>query len=121
MNQDAHMTDIDGYSQATAMARFNVTSEIKRIHVDAIATNNLGKDVDSYHAIESHFANWSASGDHQGVLGELSQEQLRSFVTSPIAEGGLGLSPGYYEDAYGFSALKYGIGHNNDWGFFLGD
>jgi Na+-transporting NADH:ubiquinone oxidoreductase subunit B len=46
---------------------------------------------------------------------------LRSFVTTPLAEGGLGLSPGYYEDAYGFSTLNYGVGHNNDWNFFFGD
>ena len=51
----------------------------------------------------------------------LSQDQMRDFVTSPIAEGGLGLSTGYYEDAYHFSSLNYGIGHDNDWNFFFGD
>ena len=46
---------------------------------------------------------------------------MRQFVTSPVAEGGLGLSPGNYEDAYHFAALDYGIGHNGNWNFFLGD
>lgn len=121
MNQDAKTTTIDGFTQATPLARFNVTSEIKSVHVDAIASNNLGDRVDTFSAVQSQFEKWNAAGNHHATLGELSQEQLRSFVTTPITESGLGLSPGYYEDAYSFSALKYGIGHNNDWGFFFGD
>ena len=38
-----------------------------------------------------------------------------------MTEGGLGLSSGYYEDAYHFSSLNYGMGHNSDWNFFFGD
>lgn len=121
MNQDAHTTPIDGYSQATKLAQFNITSDIKRIHVDALATNDLGKDVGNYGVIESYFDKWNSLGDHQATLGKLSQDQMRNFVTSPLTEGGLGLSSGYYEDAYHFSALDHGIGHNNDWNFFFGD
>jgi Na+-transporting NADH:ubiquinone oxidoreductase subunit B len=33
----------------------------------------------------------------------------------------LGLSTGNYEDAYHFASLNYGLGHNGDWNFFLGD
>lgn len=121
MNQDAHTSAIDGYTQATPLARFNVTSEIKSIHVDTIATNNLGGDVDSYNVIKSTFDKWNSAGDHQATLGQLTQDQMRAFVTAPNADGGLGLSPGYYEDAYSFSALKYSIGHNNDWNLFFGD
>src|SRR4029078_11843740 len=95
--------------------------EIKRIHVDAIGTNNLGDDVGTIDAIKDHFDQWKTFGHEDAVLGELSQDQLKNFVTSPLAEGGLGLSSGYYEDAYAFSGLNYGIGHNSDWGFFLGD
>jgi Na+-transporting NADH:ubiquinone oxidoreductase subunit B len=121
MNHDAHTTPIDGYSQATKLAQFNVTSEIKRVHVDAIATNNLGHQVNSYDTIEKSFNKWNSLGDHHAVLGQLSEDQLKSFVTSPLVEGGLGLSSGYYDDAYHFSALDHGIGHNSDWGFFFGD
>ncbi|PJD96478.1 MAG: Na(+)-transporting NADH-quinone reductase subunit B [Parachlamydia sp.] len=123
MNQDAKTTSLDGYTQATPLAKFNVTPEIKRIHIDAIASNNLGKDVGTYTTLQDKFTDWTAQGGHQdAILGELSQEQMRSFVTTPIVEGGLGLSPGYYEDAYQFSALNYGIGApNEDWGFFLGN
>lgn len=121
MNQEGHTTPLDGFTQATKLAQFNVPQDIKRIHIDAIATNNLGRDVGTIDTIQSQFDIWNKMGDHQTTLGQLSQENLRSFVTTPIHDGGLGLSSGYYEDAYHFSALNYGIGHNNDWGFFLGD
>jgi Na+-transporting NADH:ubiquinone oxidoreductase subunit B len=121
MNQDAQTTSIDGFTQATKLAQFNVSQEIKRIHVDAIASNNLGKNVGTYETIEKQFNQWNSIGSHEATLGELSQEQLRSFVTNPLNEGGLGLSSGYYEDAYRFSELNYGIGHNSDMNFFFGD
>lgn len=121
MNQNAQTSGIDGFTQATPLAQFNVTPEIKTIHVDAIASNNLGHNVGTWEAIQQSFQKWNAAGSHQANLGELTQEQLRSFVTSPLADGGLGLSTGYYEDAYNFSSLKYSLGHNSDWGFFFGD
>lgn len=122
MNQDAQTNALDGYSQATPLTRFNVSPEIKQIHVDAIATNNIKHGMGTFDTIEKQFTIWNGShGDHQAALGNLSQDQMRQFVTSPLGEGGLGLTSGLYEDAYHFSALKYGIGHNTDWGFFLGD
>lgn len=121
MNQEAHKTALDGYTQATKLAQLNVTHEIKRIHVDAIATNNLGNHVESYETIQHHFNQWNEGGHHQATLGQLTADQLKNFVTSPIAEGGLGLSTGYYEDAYRFSAVNYGIGDLGDWNFFLGN
>jgi Na+-transporting NADH:ubiquinone oxidoreductase subunit B len=120
MNQDAHTTALDGFTQATKLAQFNVSPEIKRIHVDAIATNNLGSHVGTYDTISHQFQQWTQLHP-DSTLGQLTQDQMRSFVTSPLVEGGLGLSSGYYEDAYNFSALNYGIGHNSDWSFFLGD
>jgi len=121
MNQDAQLSSIDGYTQATPLARFNVTSEIKRIHVDTIATNTIGPDVGTYSSIENHFAKWNAASEQQATLGQMDPTQLKSFVTSPVADGGLGLSSGYYEDAYSFSSLNYGVGHDNDLNFFFGD
>lgn len=121
MNQDAQTTAIDGYTQATKLAVFNVPQEIKRIHVDAIASNTIGTDVSTIHAIQPHFEKWNSLSQQNAQLGHLTSDQLKSFVTNPITEGGLGLSSGYYDDAYQFSALNYGIGHNQDWGFFFGD
>lgn len=121
MNQEAKTTVLDGYSQATKLAKFNINAEIKRIHIDAIATNNLGHDVGTYSTIEKQFGQWNTLGHHEATLGQLSQDQMRSFVTSPLNEGGLGLSSGYYEDAYHYSSLNYGFDHNQDWSLFFGD
>ncbi|MGA8165209.1 MAG: Na(+)-transporting NADH-quinone reductase subunit B [Waddliaceae bacterium] len=121
MNQDAQTTSLDGFTQATKLAEFNVTQDIKRIHVDAIASNNLGEDVGTYNTIETYFNKWKTLGDHDAALGRLTQEQMQSFVTHPVSEGGLGLSPGYYEDAHRLSQLNYGFGDNGNWEFFLGN
>ncbi len=121
MNRDAKTTALDGYSQATHLAHFNVPAEIKTIHVDAIASNDVGKAVGSYGAIAKQFAIWKDKEKKNLALGGLSQDAMRQFVTSPLKEGGLGLSSGYYEDAYHFAALKYGLGRNGNWNLFLGD
>lgn len=120
MNQDAGLSSLDGYSQATPLAMLNVSHDIKRVHVDAIATNNLGKDVGTYGVIEKQFNQWSTS-HADATLGGLTSDQMQSFVTTPTVDGGLGLSPGSYEDAYHFASVKFGFGHNTDGSFFFGD
>ncbi len=119
MNKEAGTSTIDGYSQATVLAKFNVPHDVKRVHVDAIATNDLGTDVGTIDTIEKQFSVWNSGGNAE--LGHLTQDQMKTFVTSPTAEGGLGLSPGYYEDAYQFTGVNYGLGNNSDWGYFLGN
>lgn len=121
MNTDAGKSSLDGYTQATKLSQFNVSQDIKRVHVDAIATNNLGDDVGTIGTIKEYFSKWNESGSHNATLGQLTQDQMKSFVTTPTVDGGLGLTPGSYEDAYHFSSLNYGIGENNDWDFFLGN
>jgi len=121
MNQAADKSPLDGYTQATNLAQFNVPQEIKRVHIDAIATNDLGADVSTYETIKRYFDKWNATGNHEALLGALTPEQMRSFVTSPLSSHGLGLSPGSFEDAYQFASLNYGLGTQNDWGFFLGN
>jgi len=121
MNQDAGRTALDGYSQATKLATFNVSHDIKRVHVDAIATNDLGSNVGTVDVIQRQLDKWNALTGNGSALGGLSGDQMKSFVTSSISEGGLGLNPGAYEDAFHFSALRYGIGHNGDGSFLFGD
>jgi len=121
MNQVAHTTSLDGYSQATPLGRYNISPEIKRIHVDAIASNDLGSQVETYRAIEKQFNQWKEGGSHEATLTQLQPEQLHAFVTAPMTDGGLGLSPGNYEDAYHFATLQYGFGHYGNWNFFFGD
>ena len=121
MNHDANTNGLDGYSQATRLGRYNISPDIKRIHVDAIASNDMGSQVGTYPIIEKQFNLWNQAGNHKAALTQLQPDQMREFVTSPVSEGGLGLSPGNYEDAYHFAALNYGLGHNDNWNFFFGD
>jgi Na+-transporting NADH:ubiquinone oxidoreductase subunit B len=121
MNQEGHTSALDGYSQATPLARYNVPAEIKRIHVDAIASNTIGQEASAYSVVEQHFDQWKAAGHPEATLGQLDAEQLRQFVTAPLAESGLNLSPAYYEDAHHFAALNYGLDHYGNWNLFLGD
>ena len=122
MNQEAGLGSLDGYSQATRLMNMNISHDIKKIHIDAIASNQAGVDVSSYSTLEAAFAKFQTLHEGVGQLGSLTADHLRSFVTSPLAEGGLGLSSGLYEAASHFSNLNYGIGPlNNDWSFFFGN
>lgn len=110
------------FTQATPLARLNISHEIKRAHVDAIATNNLGDQVGTFDVIQKQFDQWSHLPGHEGAeLGKLSAEQLNHFVTAPASSGGLGLSLGAYDDAVRFSSLRYGMGADNDGSFFFGN
>lgn len=121
MNQQAERSAIDGYTQNTSLGKFNVGTEIKRVHIDAIATPDLGNHVETLPTIEKSLTQWNEHNGTSFSLSDLSAEELRSFVTAPFQEGGLGLPSGSYEDAYQLSGLSYGLGTNNDWGFFLGN
>jgi len=121
MNKEAAKASIDGYTQATPLGRFNIASDIKRIHVDAIASNNLGIDTPTMETIQKSFSKWQSVNGGPESFGELGSQQLRLFVTSPVSDNGLGLSSSYFEDAYHFAKLQYGAGDFGDWHFFLGD
>lgn len=118
MNHEAGKTGIDGYTQTTKLAQFNIPPEVKQIHIDALASNDLGEQLRSHDLLRNHFDSWVQTTGQQATFGQLTQEQMQQFVTSPQ---GLGLSPGYYEDAYHFANLNYGFGDNSDWSFFLGN
>ncbi|SCA62863.1 Na(+)-translocating NADH-quinone reductase subunit B [Chlamydiales bacterium SCGC AG-110-P3] len=119
VNTDAGLKGVDGYTQATMLAKFNIGDEVKRVHVDAIASNNFGHNIDTIDVVEKQFNQWNTSGD--AVLGRLSPDQMREFVTAPMTEGGLALSPDNYQAAYEFAQLRYGIGHHADGNFFFGN
>lgn len=121
MNQDAHRTAIDGYTQSSPLQRFNVaTDDVKRIHVDAIATNTLKEKVPTYETIQRYHENWTSHG-HEGTLGDLSTDQMRAFVTGPLEEGGLGLLPGNYPAADGAVDSIHGVGKFTDGNLFFGN
>ena len=120
MNTEGTRGELDGFTQATPLGLFNITEDIKRVHVDAIATNNLGSDVGTYGVIERQFQQWTASGG-EGILGQLTPTQMKSFVTATIDQGGLGLAPENYQAAYEYTGLNYGIGLFSDANMFFGN
>lgn len=122
MNQMKGVEGIDGYSQATKLMQLNVSPDIKKIHIDAIAIQELGSQVPSYPLIEQQFDQWKHTLTEPAQLGALTAEQMQSFVTAPLQEGGLALPPTNFEEAFHLSDLSYGLGPlNSDWGFFLGN
>lgn len=122
MNELAGLSEIDGYSQATALQGLNsATNEVKQIHVDAIATNTLGSKVPHYDLIQSHFDQWNAVGGHNAELGHLTIDQMREFVTGPLEEGGLGLLPGNFVTAHTATESIFGLGKFTDGNLFWGN
>ncbi len=121
MNADAALPSWDGYTQASACAKFNVGNEIRRVHVDAIATNMVGTHVPTIDVIDTQFEKWNGVTDAGAELGSLSGEQMHDFVTAGIDAGGLGLPPDSYDAAYQFTTLREGIGTNSNWNLFFGN
>jgi len=118
MNASAHLSEVDGYSQATALGTLNTAiPEIKRIHVDAIAAGMVGDKVPSYPIIEQHLTQWNASA----TLDQLNPDQMREFVTAPLAEGGLGLLPGNFVAAHQYADVAYGASKFSDGNLFWGN
>src|SRR3989344_666336 len=89
MNQAAGLSPIDGYSQPSALSLFHASSDVKRIHIDAIALNDFHEPVLTGDLIQSQFQKWNGGVNS---LGSLSDELLQKFSTAPIDAGGLGLS-----------------------------
>lgn len=122
MNQEAQKGVLDGYSQATGLAHLNVSHDIKRIHVDAIASNGAVTDVGTNQLLHTQFESWNKLGEHKAVLGHLEPDQLKAFVTAPLSDGGLGLASSSYDEAFHLADLSYGISPlNSDGSFFFGN
>ena len=122
INAAGKLTELDGYSQATALSGLNAAiTDIKRVQVDAIATNHLGSNVPTYDVIEKYFTKWNATHGGEAALGDLTWDQMRSFVTGPIQEGGLGLLPGNFVAAANYSDTLYGFDKFSDSNLFWGN
>ncbi|NGX61131.1 MAG: Na(+)-translocating NADH-quinone reductase subunit B [Chlamydiae bacterium] len=122
MNTQAGLDEIDGYSQMTALQGINgATTEIKRIHVETIASNVLGEKVPQYDLIQTYFDKWSEGASESVELGSLSLDQMRAFVTGPLEEGGLGLLPGNFNAAHGAAESIFGLGKFTDGNLFWGN
>lgn len=121
MNQQMGLTGIDGFSQPTALAVFNISNDIKRIHVDAIAANNLQAPVGTAQLIEGQLQKWNALTQSDLSLGQLNPEQLQQFAMTSFEQGGLGLSADGFQAANQFAHLKYGLNLFQDANLFFGN
>ena len=121
MNQTAATSSVDGFSQATPLGLFNIADDVKRVHVDAIATNTLGRDVGTIEVVERQFNQWNAASGSNATLGEMTTSQMQTFLTASPESGGLGLGVENYQAAYEYAGLRYGVGHLNDANFFFGN
>lgn len=122
INSTTALQEIDGVTQATALGNFNsAITEIKRIHVDAIASNTMGNKVETFDALQSHFQQWKSLGHEEAILGKLSQSDLHSFVTGSQELGGLDLAIDQFPQAYHFADTYYGTEHFTDGNLFFGN
>lgn len=122
MNAAAGLSEVDGYSQASPLQGLNgAITDIKQIHVDAIASNTLGSKVAHYDMIQTHFDQWKSATDQTAELGQLTVDQMRAFLTAPLEQGGLGLLPGNFVAAHNAAESIYGLGQFTDGNLFWGN
>lgn len=122
INRTSSSEGLDGITQATPLGTLNTTpSDVKRIHIDAIASNTIGDKVPTYSEIEPYFQKWNALEGQNATLGHLSHDQLQSFVTSSLDKGGLNLALDNFSAAKQMADTTYGIGHFSDGNLFFGN
>jgi Na+-transporting NADH:ubiquinone oxidoreductase subunit B len=121
LTEEGQLNPFDGFSQATPLSKFNISTDIKRIQVDAIASNTLGDKVETFEHVNQYFNYWNEQGSYNATLGQLSPEQLKTFVTDSVSQGGLGLAQDQFQTAYEFAGLNYGLGNEGNWNFFFGN
>ncbi|MCB1116152.1 MAG: NADH:ubiquinone reductase (Na(+)-transporting) subunit B [Chlamydiia bacterium] len=108
--------EIDGITQASLLSRFNMSNDVKRIHVDAIGSAyNISPKTKP--VIDHQLKAWK-----KGVtLSTLTDAERKQFVITPLSEGGLGLPPDYYEEAQAFAEFRYAQGRLTDGNLFFGN
>ncbi|MCB1084839.1 MAG: NADH:ubiquinone reductase (Na(+)-transporting) subunit B, partial [Chlamydiia bacterium] len=114
MNQEEG--NIDGITQVSALNRFNISFDVKRVHIDAIGMR-LGKEVKTESVILRQLSHFKPGA----TLTTLTPEEEKAFLTAPLQKGGLALSPENYSDALRFADLKYGQGILTNGNFFFGN
>jgi Na+-transporting NADH:ubiquinone oxidoreductase subunit B len=122
INAQGNLSEIDGFTQASPLQGLNTAvSEIKRIHVDAIASHTLGAKAANFSLIQNHFEHWRIHHEIGPDITSLSADQLRAFITTPLEQWGLGLASGNYVAAHNAAETFYGIGHFTDGNLFWGN
>lgn len=111
--------DIDGYSAASPLSIFNISSEIKQIHINAI--ESYLRFIPTPPLVEKQFIKWQKISQITNILTESTIDQLQSFLTAPLLQGGLGLSHENFSAAYQFVMLKYNQGIFTNGNFIFGN
>lgn len=120
MNTQLQQVGLDGFTQATILNKISANEAVRRIHVDAIGLF-MNKTTALKGVIETYFAKFSALSHSTESLQQLSIEKLQSFITAPLSQGGLGLSPEYFYDAYQLANVKFQAGLFTDGNLFFGN
>lgn len=111
--------NIDGYSAASPLSIFNISSEVKQIHINAIESYLQLTPIAPF--IEKQFIKWQKISQITSTFAESTVDQIQSFLTTPLLEGGLGLSHENFSAAYQFVMLKYNQGIFTNGNFLLGN
>lgn len=114
MNEQGNLLSYDAISQESALSVLNLSRDVKRVHIDAIASHNLGKEVPSLDLIQNKLSSFGQTA----ALNDLSTEKFQGFLK---ASDGLGLSADNVEAAYRFTDLKYGVDLFSNGNLFFGN
>lgn len=121
INREAHLAGIDAYTGDSMLGIYNMSQDIKRIHVDVIASKKLKRPSQTEPVIQAQFEKWKTFQSEKLSYHDITDNQLKQFVTDNYQKGGLGLNPDNYVPAQRFANLKYGIGDLSDGNLFLGN
>lgn len=114
---------IDAYTQATPLARYNAPGTIRRIDVDAVASNysGLAGSLPTWKILQPTFQKYATQHGIKREFGALPFSIVQGFVTAPQSEGGLGLTSEGFAKAKQFAELQYAQGILTDDNLFLGN
>ena len=112
---------VDAISQASDPRILNLPENIKRLHLDAIATHRYDVSTIQSDFILKRFEDYSSLHGIDKPITELSALEFKEFLTGSLEEGGLSLDTGYLDQAYKFFDLKYGVGDLSDANLFFGN
>jgi Na+-transporting NADH:ubiquinone oxidoreductase subunit B len=122
MNQQASLIGADAISQETCLGIFNLPADVKRIHVDTIANNQLGIETNTLDIATQYLNKWSQKLSNSiSSIESLNKDQLKEFVTDPLSNNGLGLNIDSFPLAEKFISLKYGLNLFSDGNLFWGN
>lgn len=120
MNHQLGETIVDGFSQATPLNFMGISSDIKRVHIDAIGAY-WNHPAETQEVIQRQFSHFQSMQDISQPLTHLDLSLLKNFLMAPLSEGGLALPSDSFVSAWHFAKLKFGEGILTDANLFFGN